>query len=82
MQKVFVGNLNWKTTDSQLSEFFSFIGTVVSAQVVTDRTTGKSRGFGFVEFTTAQDAQRAIEEMDGQDFMGRFIAVNEAKPRN
>lgn len=79
--RLFVGSLAWATTDQTLSDFFSTVGTVVSAKVMTDRATGRSRGFGFVEMATAEEAQRAIQELNEKDLDGRNIIVNEAKER-
>lgn len=78
-KKIYVGNLTFDVTDSELRELFSPHGAVQSAQVVTDRDTGRSRGFGFVEMSEGADA--AIAALNGQDFKGRNLTVNEAKPR-
>lgn len=80
--KLYVGNLPWSTTDSDLEELFSSVGPVGSAQVITDRDTGRSRGFGFVEMAN-EDASRAIAELNGHAIGGRQIKVNQAndKPR-
>lgn len=79
-KKLFVGNLSWNTKDDSLNTLFATIGPVSSAQVITDRYTGRSRGFGFVEMEDA-DAERAIAELNGKDLDGRQITVNEARPR-
>jgi cold-inducible RNA-binding protein len=79
--KLYVGNLSYDTRDDDLQELFSEYGQVVSAKVVMDRDTGRPRGFGFVEMGTAEEAQKAIQELDGKDFMGRAIKVNVAQPR-
>lgn len=79
--KLYVGNLSFNTGNSELEQLFSGIGTVESATVVEDRETGRSRGFGFVEMASAEDGNKAISELDGSDFDGRQIKVNEAKPR-
>ncbi len=79
--KLYVGNLSYDTRDDDLNELFSEYGQVVSAKVVMDRDTGRPRGFGFVEMGTADEAQKAIQELDGKDFMGRAIKVNLAQPR-
>ncbi|HEX8710212.1 MAG TPA: RNA-binding protein [Pyrinomonadaceae bacterium] len=79
--KLYVGNLSFKTTSDDLREHFSQAGTVESASVIEDRETGRSRGFGFVEMATAEDAQAAIEKFNGQDLNGRNLTVNEAKPK-
>ena len=77
--KLYVGNLSFGTTDQDLMELFGQYGQVVSAQVVSDRDTGRSRGFAFVEM--ASGAQEAIQATHGQDFQGRTLTVNEARPR-
>ncbi len=80
MKKIYVGNLPWSATDASLKEAFSAFGEVESASVVTDRETGRSRGFGFVEMDGA-DAEKAIRELDGRDLDGRAMRVNEARPK-
>lgn len=80
-QKLYVGNLSYETTDSDLSELFSPHGTVQSAQVIKDRDTGRSKGFGFVEMGTSEQAQAAIAAVNGQQVGGRSLTVNEARPR-
>ncbi|HVZ11795.1 MAG TPA: RNA-binding protein [Patescibacteria group bacterium] len=80
-KKLFVGNLSWNTTNDSLNALFATVGTVASAQVITDRYTGRSRGFGFVEMTNDDEAERAKNELNGKDLDGRQISVNEAKPR-
>lgn len=77
--KLFVGSLAWATTDDSLKQFFSQAGTVVSARVIMDRATGRSKGFGFVEMSTDEEAQKAIQ-LAGQDLDGRPVVVNEARP--
>ncbi|MDD5566887.1 MAG: RNA-binding protein [Patescibacteria group bacterium] len=79
-KKLYVGGLSYDVTDAQLNEYFAQAGTVESASVVIDRMTGRSRGFGFVEMATDGDAQKAIETLNGQEFAGRTITVNEARP--
>jgi len=79
--KIFVGGLSWDTSDASLWAAFERFGTVVEAKVITDRDTGRSRGFGFVTFETSADAQTAIQEMDGRELDGRSIRVNEAQDR-
>ena len=79
--KLFVGSLPFETTDAELSEVISKAGTVESANVITDRNTGRSRGFGFVEMSSDEEAKKAIEELNGSDLKGRNIVVSEAKPR-
>jgi len=80
-KKLYVGNLGYGVTDSDLSKMFEAHGTVESAQVIMDRDTGRSKGFGFVEMKTEQEAQAAIAALNGQDAGGRSLTVNEAKPR-
>jgi RNA recognition motif-containing protein len=79
--KLFVGSLPWATDDAQLQELFSQFGEVTSARVMTDKFTGRSRGFGFVEFANDADAQKAVEALDGSTLGGRQIVVNVARPR-
>jgi cold-inducible RNA-binding protein len=79
--RLFVGNLAYSTMDHQLEAAFAEHGQVVSANVVVDRATGRSRGFGFVEFENENEAKAAIEALDGSTLDGRPIAVNEARPR-
>ena len=78
--KLFVGNLPWSIDDSGLQGLFEEYGDVTSARVMTERDTGRSRGFGFVEFADAASAQKAIEAMDGKDLEGRALTVNVARP--
>jgi RNA recognition motif-containing protein len=78
--KLYVGNLPWSTGEAELEEMFAGIGTVSSANVITDRDTGRSRGFGFVEMSD-DDAKRAIEELNGNEVDGRAIKVNEAEEK-
>ncbi len=80
-QKLYVGNLSYDTTDQELQELFAQHGTVQSANVVTDRDTGRSRGFGFVEMGSGEEAQQAIEALNELDFQGRKLVVNEARPK-
>ena len=77
---IYVGNLPFNTTNQSLEELFAPFGTVVSANVINDRETGRSRGFGFVEMDDAS-ATRAISDLNGSDFGGRSLTVNEARPR-
>jgi RNA recognition motif-containing protein len=79
--KLYVGNLTYGVTDSDLQTLFSAHGTVRSAQVIMDRDTGRSKGFGFVEMESADEAQAAIKALNGQDSNGRALTVNEARPR-
>jgi cold-inducible RNA-binding protein len=80
-RKLYVGNLGYGVTDSDLSKMFETHGAVESAQVIMDRDTGRSKGFGFVEMKTDQEAQAAITALNGKDVDGRALKVNEAKPR-
>ena len=79
--RLYVGNLNFRTTSDELREIFSQAGEVENATVVEDRDTGRSRGFGFVEMATAEGAAAAIEQFNGKEFGGRALTVNEARPR-
>jgi RNA recognition motif-containing protein len=80
-KKLYVGNLTYGVTDSALEQLFAPHGAVQSAQVIMDRDTGRSKGFGFVEMKTDQEAQAAIAGLNGQQSGGRSLTVNEAKPR-
>src|SRR5438552_4949683 len=80
-KKLYVGNLTYGVTDSTLLQMFEPHGTVQSAQVIMDRDTGRSKGFGFVEMGSDQEAQAAIQAMNGKEMDGRALTVNEAKPR-
>lgn len=80
-RKLYVGNLTYGVDSTTLESWFSEHGTVESAQVITDRDTGRSKGFGFVEMSSPEEAQAAIAALDGTEFDGRAIRVNEAKPR-
>jgi RNA recognition motif-containing protein len=79
--KLFVGNLSFNTTSADLETLFAQAGAVVSANVITDKFTGRSRGFGFVEMANTQEAQAAIERFNGAEVQGRALTVNEAKPQ-
>ena len=79
--KLYVGGLPYSVTDQQLQDLFTQHGTVSSAKVISDRYTGRSRGFGFVEMATSEEAQKAIAAMNGTQFEGRTLVVNEAKPQ-
>lgn len=81
--KIYVGNLSFNTSEERLSETFSQYGTVVSAKLITDRDTGRSKGFGFIEMGSASEAEEAISTLNGADVDGRNIKVNEAmdKPK-
>src|SRR5207249_3345245 len=80
-KKLYVGNLSYSVTDSDLLKMFEPHGTVESAQVIMDRDTGRSKGFGFVEMKSDQEAQAAIAALNGQDSGGRALTVNEARPK-
>ncbi|HKI78778.1 MAG TPA: RNA-binding protein [Ignavibacteriaceae bacterium] len=80
--KLFVGSLPWAVNDQILQETFESHGTVVSAKVITDRESGRSRGFGFVEMENSSDAENAIKALNNSELNGRNIVVNEAKPRD
>ena len=79
--KLFVGNLSFSTTNADLEDLFSQVGAVTSANIIMDKFTGRSRGFGFVEMANAQDIAPAIERFHGADMQGRALTVNEAKPQ-
>src|ERR1700754_1472428 len=79
--KLYVGNLSFQTSSEDLQELFSQAGTVESANVVEDRDTGRSRGFGFVEMATKEEGEAAIAQFNGKEFGGRNLTVNEARPR-
>jgi RNA recognition motif-containing protein len=80
-KKLYVGNLAFQTSSQDLQELFGQAGTVESAQVIEDRDTGRSKGFGFVEMSTDDEAAAAIEQFNGKDLAGRALTVNEARPR-
>lgn len=79
--KLYVGNLPYSVTDEQLAELFAQAGEVVSATVITDRDSGRSKGFGFVEMSSEEEAQGAIDTLNGQEFEGRTIVVSKARPK-
>jgi RNA recognition motif-containing protein len=79
--KLYVGNLSFQTSSEELNHLFAQAGTVESASVIEDRETGRSRGFGFVEMSTREEGQAAIEQFNGKEFNGRQLKVNEARPR-
>jgi cold-inducible RNA-binding protein len=81
-KKLFVGNLSFSTTSADLEALFSQAGSCESASVVTDRATGRSRGFGFVEMSSPEEAERAITQLNGRDVQGRKINVSEARERS
>ncbi len=79
--KLFVGNLAFSTTENDLQDYFAQAGPVMSVNIMQDRATGRSRGFGFVEMSTPEDATKAIEMFNKKEFQGRALTVNEARPR-
>ena len=81
MVNIYVGNLPYRTTEAELLQLFSEFGTVAKTQLINDRETGRSRGFGFVEMPDEAQARTAIEALNGKEFEGRFLTVNQAKPR-
>jgi len=81
-RKLYVGNLGFDVTTKDLEELFGQAGVCESVAVITDRATGQSRGFGFVEMSSDGDAQKAIQQLDGQEFNGRALKVNEARDRD
>lgn len=81
MTKLYVGNLSYQTSEAELRELFAQFGNVQSASLAMDRETGRPRGFGFVEMSTAEEAQAAINGTHGKNFGGRDLTVNEARPR-
>jgi RNA recognition motif-containing protein len=81
-RRLFVGNLSYNTTELGLRDVFGQIGTVADAKIVTDRETGRPRGFAFVEMSSDQEAQQAIQQLNGRELDGRAMAVNEAQERS
>jgi RNA recognition motif-containing protein len=79
--KLFVGNLSFNTTENDLQDAFAAHGTVTEANLMMDRATGRPRGFGFITMATPEEAQKAIDALNGKDLNGRALTVNEAKPR-
>jgi RNA recognition motif-containing protein len=79
--KLFIGSLAWATNDDSLRDFFAQAGTVVSASVIVDRETNRSKGFGFVEMSSDEEAKAAIDQLNGKELDGRPIVVSEARPR-
>lgn len=79
--KLYVGNLSFDTSNQDLTELFSEIGTVESSNIIEDRETGRSRGFGFVEMSSKSEAENAIAQLNGKEVNGRALTVNEAKPQ-
>jgi len=81
MKNLFVGNLSFQTTEGELQALFEPFGEITRVQIMTDRDTGRSRGFGFVEMTSDESAAKAIEALNGKDLGGRALNVNEARPK-
>jgi len=79
--KLYVGNLSFNTSTQELSELFATVGTVESSNIIEDRETGRSRGFGFVEMSSKEEGKSAIEQLNGKEIDGRELKVNEAKPQ-
>lgn len=80
-KKLYVGNLNYHTSEEELRKAFEDFGTVDSATIITDRQTGRSKGFGFVEMSSEEEAEKAIEALNGKELGGRTIKVDEARPK-
>jgi RNA recognition motif-containing protein len=80
--KLYVGNISFNTTNQDLNDLFGSVGTVTSANIIEDRETGRSRGFGFVEMSSQEEGEKAISELNGKEIDGRQLKVNEAKPRD
>ena len=79
--KLYVGNLSYSLTEEDLKKFFAEAGSVESATIITDKISGRSKGFGFVEMSSEEDAKKAVESFDGKELDGRNIVVNEARPK-
>jgi len=79
--RLFVGNLSYQTMENDLQEYFSQAGVVTSVNLMLDKVTGKSRGFAFVEYASAEEANKAVEQLHNKDFQGRALTVNIARPR-
>jgi cold-inducible RNA-binding protein len=79
--RLFVGNLSYQTVENDLQEYFSQAGVVTTVNLMLDKVTGKSRGFAFIEFATAEEANKAVEQFHNKDFQGRTLTVNVARPR-
>jgi cold-inducible RNA-binding protein len=80
-KKLYVGSISFKATEESLQELFSGIGEVESVKIITDQDTGRSKGFGFIEMSSEEDAKKAIDQLNGKDFMERALIVNEARPQ-
>ena len=81
LNRLFVGNLSYQTMENDLREYFSQAGVVTTVNLMLDKVTGKSRGFAFIEYATAEEANKAVEQFHNQDFQGRALTVNIARPR-
>ena len=81
MKKIYIGNLSYSVTQEELEKVFSEYGSVSSSVVISDKFTGRSKGFGFIEMENSDEAEKAIQELDGKSIQGRNIRVNEAQPR-
>jgi RNA recognition motif-containing protein len=79
--RLFVGNLSYQTAENDLQDYFAQAGAVTSVNLMMDKVTGKSRGFAFIEFATAEEANKAVEQFHNKEFMGRTLTVNIARPR-
>jgi RNA recognition motif-containing protein len=79
--RLFVGNLSYQTMENDLQDYFSQVGVVTAVNLMLDKVTGKSRGFAFIEFATAEEANKAVEELHNKEFQGRALTVNVARPR-
>lgn len=79
--QIYVGNISYNTTEESLESLFGTYGTVGSVKIITDRETGRAKGFGFVAMDNDSEGQKAIDELNGQDFDGRALRINEARPR-
>jgi len=79
--KLYIGNLSYSLTEEDLKKFFAEAGSVESATIITDKISGRSKGFGFVEMSSEEDAKKAVESFDGKELDGRNIVVNEARPK-
>ena len=80
-KKLYVGNIPWDATEDELSDLFKKVGKVVDATIIIDRDSGRSKGFGFIEMSSEEEAKKAIGTINGVDFKGRKLIVNEARPR-
>ena len=81
MKKMYVGNIPYNATEEDLRELFSVYGEIISLKIIQDRDTGRSKGFGFIEMEEEKDARKAIEELNGKDFMEKTLKVSEARPQ-